>query len=116
MEFNLHLMSAVCVSSQITTAQKTIMQELISQKEVLLYVICLIILIYKLLLFCVYMMFPTEVLEGKTAMLLGMSQWNSNDLVEQIETLGQIDQTQGKSKGTVYPVLLSLKQLPKASL
>ncbi|XDV32243.1 hypothetical protein PO909_003107 [Leuciscus waleckii] len=38
-----------------------------------------------------------EVLEGKTAMLLGMSQWNSNDLVEQIETLGHIDQTQGKS-------------------
>uniref|UniRef100_A0A8C2FH77 Membrane-associated phosphatidylinositol transfer protein 3 n=1 Tax=Cyprinus carpio TaxID=7962 RepID=A0A8C2FH77_CYPCA len=36
------------------------------------------------------------VLEGKTAMLLGMSQWNSNDLVEQIETLGRIDQTQGK--------------------
>ncbi|KAL7831896.1 hypothetical protein AOLI_G00294440, partial [Acnodon oligacanthus] len=35
-----------------------------------------------------------EVLEGKTAMLLGMSQWNSNDLVEQIETLGHIDQTQ----------------------
>ncbi|XP_065137101.1 membrane-associated phosphatidylinositol transfer protein 3 isoform X1 [Paramisgurnus dabryanus] len=34
-----------------------------------------------------------EVLEGKTAMLLGMSQWNSNDLVEQIETLGNIDQT-----------------------
>lgn len=44
------------------------------------------------------MLFPAEVLEGKTAMLLGMSQWNSNDLVEQIETLGQIDQTQGKSK------------------
>ncbi|KAL1260835.1 hypothetical protein QQF64_008662, partial [Cirrhinus molitorella] len=35
-----------------------------------------------------------EVLEGKTAMLLGMSQWNSNDLVEQIETLGHIDQAQ----------------------
>ncbi|KAI4898724.1 hypothetical protein NFI96_024103 [Prochilodus magdalenae] len=35
-----------------------------------------------------------EVLEGKTAMLLGMSQWNSNDLVEQIETLSHIDQTQ----------------------
>ncbi|XP_031429067.1 membrane-associated phosphatidylinositol transfer protein 3 isoform X1 [Clupea harengus] len=35
-----------------------------------------------------------EVLEGKTAMLLGMSQWNSNDLVEQIETLGHMDQTQ----------------------
>ncbi|XP_016084769.1 membrane-associated phosphatidylinositol transfer protein 3-like isoform X1 [Sinocyclocheilus grahami] len=27
-------------------------------------------------------------------MLLGMSQWNSNDLVEQIETLGHIDQMQ----------------------
>lgn len=40
----------------------------------------------------------SEVLEGKTAMLLGMSQWNSNDLVEQIETMGHIDQTQGKSK------------------
>lgn len=48
------------------------------------------------------MLFPTDVLEGKTAMLLGMSQWNSNDLVEQIETLGQIDQTRGKSKGTLY--------------
>ncbi|XP_066520457.1 membrane-associated phosphatidylinositol transfer protein 3 isoform X1 [Hoplias malabaricus] len=33
-----------------------------------------------------------EVLEGKTAMLLGMSQWNSNDLVEQIETLGHIEE------------------------
>ncbi|KAK6475557.1 membrane-associated phosphatidylinositol transfer protein 3-like [Huso huso] len=35
-----------------------------------------------------------DVLEGKSAMLLGMSQWNSNDLVEQIETLGHIDQSQ----------------------
>lgn len=33
---------------------------------------------------------------GKTAMLLGMSQWNSNDLVEQIETLGHMDPTQGR--------------------
>ncbi|XP_066552365.1 membrane-associated phosphatidylinositol transfer protein 3 isoform X2 [Amia ocellicauda] len=35
-----------------------------------------------------------EVMDGKSAILLGMSQWNSNDLVEQIETLGQIDQSQ----------------------
>uniref|UniRef100_A0A8C6TFI2 Membrane-associated phosphatidylinositol transfer protein 3 n=1 Tax=Neogobius melanostomus TaxID=47308 RepID=A0A8C6TFI2_9GOBI len=32
---------------------------------------------------------PADVMEGKNAILLGMSQWNSNDLVEQIETLGQ---------------------------
>ncbi|XP_030237825.1 membrane-associated phosphatidylinositol transfer protein 3 [Gadus morhua] len=32
-----------------------------------------------------------DVLEGKSAMLLGMSQWNSNDLVEQIETLGHME-------------------------
>uniref|UniRef100_A0A8C7QF61 DDHD domain-containing protein n=1 Tax=Oncorhynchus mykiss TaxID=8022 RepID=A0A8C7QF61_ONCMY len=36
-----------------------------------------------------------DVLEGKSAILLGMSQWNSNDLVEQIETLGHMDQSQG---------------------
>uniref|UniRef100_A0A8C5DU49 Membrane-associated phosphatidylinositol transfer protein 3 n=1 Tax=Gouania willdenowi TaxID=441366 RepID=A0A8C5DU49_GOUWI len=37
-----------------------------------------------------------DVMEGKSAILLGMSQWNSNDLVEQIETLGQMeDQTHG---------------------
>ncbi|XP_036393351.1 membrane-associated phosphatidylinositol transfer protein 3-like [Megalops cyprinoides] len=35
-----------------------------------------------------------EVLEGKSAILLGMSQWNSNDLVEQIESLGHMDQSQ----------------------
>ncbi|KAM6960535.1 membrane-associated phosphatidylinositol transfer protein 3-like [Aplochiton taeniatus] len=35
-----------------------------------------------------------DVLEGKNAILLGMSQWNSNDLVEQIETLGNMDQSQ----------------------
>ncbi|KAJ7308945.1 hypothetical protein JRQ81_008225 [Phrynocephalus forsythii] len=28
--------------------------------------------------------------EGKSAILLGMSQWNSNDLVEQIETIGKL--------------------------
>ncbi|XP_078785880.1 membrane-associated phosphatidylinositol transfer protein 3 isoform X2 [Oryzias latipes] len=32
-----------------------------------------------------------DVMEGKSAILLGMSQWNSNDLVEQIETLGHMD-------------------------
>uniref|UniRef100_A0A7N9B0M8 Membrane-associated phosphatidylinositol transfer protein 3 n=1 Tax=Mastacembelus armatus TaxID=205130 RepID=A0A7N9B0M8_9TELE len=32
-----------------------------------------------------------DVMEGKSAILLGMSQWNSNDLVEQIETLGHIE-------------------------
>lgn len=37
-----------------------------------------------------------DVMEGKNAILLGMSQWNSNDLVEQIETLGHMeDQTHG---------------------
>ncbi|KAI2651153.1 Membrane-associated phosphatidylinositol transfer protein 3 [Labeo rohita] len=30
-------------------------------------------------------------MEGKTALLLEMSQWNSNDLVEQIETLGHLE-------------------------
>ncbi|XP_026873886.2 PITP-less RdgB-like protein [Electrophorus electricus] len=34
-----------------------------------------------------------DVLEGKAAMLLGMSQWNSNDLVEQIETLGHLERS-----------------------
>ncbi|XP_066502066.1 PITP-less RdgB-like protein [Hoplias malabaricus] len=34
-----------------------------------------------------------DVMEGKTAILLGMSQWNSNDLVEQIETLGQLERS-----------------------
>uniref|UniRef100_A0A7N8WVZ9 Membrane-associated phosphatidylinositol transfer protein 3 n=1 Tax=Mastacembelus armatus TaxID=205130 RepID=A0A7N8WVZ9_9TELE len=33
----------------------------------------------------------SDVMEGKSAILLGMSQWNSNDLVEQIETLGHIE-------------------------
>ncbi|XP_035289649.1 membrane-associated phosphatidylinositol transfer protein 3-like [Anguilla anguilla] len=35
-----------------------------------------------------------EVLEGKSAMLLGMSQWNSNDLVEQMETLSHMERSQ----------------------
>ncbi|XP_055514091.1 LOW QUALITY PROTEIN: membrane-associated phosphatidylinositol transfer protein 3 [Leucoraja erinacea] len=36
-----------------------------------------------------------EVAEGKNALLLGMSTWNSNDLVEQIETIGTLDDGQG---------------------
>lgn len=91
--------------SEFSTAQKTIVQEWINQKETKLYVIKLRISIYKLFFFFfVCMLFLTEVLEGKTAMLLGMSQWNSNDLVEQIETLGQIGQTQGKSKRNLYQI------------
>ncbi|KAM9450981.1 PITP-less RdgB-like protein isoform 1-T1 [Clarias gariepinus] len=34
-----------------------------------------------------------DVLEGKTSILLEMSQWNSNDLVEQIETLGHLERS-----------------------
>ncbi|KAL8198685.1 UNVERIFIED_CONTAM: hypothetical protein K2H54_020786 [Gekko kuhli] len=39
-----------------------------------------------------------EVAEGKNAILLGMSQWNSNDLVEQIETIGKLEENQGKGE------------------
>uniref|UniRef100_A0A8D2IRR5 Membrane-associated phosphatidylinositol transfer protein 3 n=1 Tax=Varanus komodoensis TaxID=61221 RepID=A0A8D2IRR5_VARKO len=37
----------------------------------------------------------SEVVESKNAILLGMSQWNSNDLVEQIETIGKLEDSQG---------------------
>ncbi|XP_053313180.1 membrane-associated phosphatidylinositol transfer protein 3-like [Spea bombifrons] len=37
-----------------------------------------------------------EVVEGKNAILIGMSQWNSNDLVEQIETIGKLEDSAGK--------------------
>ncbi|KAJ1184529.1 hypothetical protein NDU88_001335 [Pleurodeles waltl] len=37
-----------------------------------------------------------EVVEGKSAILIGMSQWNSNDLVEQIETIGKLEDGQGE--------------------
>ncbi|XP_061575593.1 membrane-associated phosphatidylinositol transfer protein 3 isoform X2 [Cololabis saira] len=40
-----------------------------------------------------------DVMEGKNAILLGMSQWNSNDLVEQIETLGHME---GQSNEGLY--------------
>uniref|UniRef100_A0A6I8PJD6 PITPNM family member 3 n=1 Tax=Xenopus tropicalis TaxID=8364 RepID=A0A6I8PJD6_XENTR len=37
-----------------------------------------------------------EVVEGKSAILIGMSQWNSNDLVEQIETIGKMEENPGE--------------------
>lgn len=37
-----------------------------------------------------------EVAEGKNAILIGMSQWNSNDLVEQMETMGKLEEHQGE--------------------
>ncbi|NXL21711.1 PITM3 protein, partial [Setophaga kirtlandii] len=37
-----------------------------------------------------------EMVEGKNAILIGMSQWNSNDLVEQIETIGKLEENQGE--------------------
>lgn len=42
-------------------------------------------------------LFPVteEMVEGKSAILIGMSQWNSNDLVEQIETIGKLEENQG---------------------
>lgn len=43
---------------------------------------------------CLSLWLP-DVMEGKTAMLLEMSQWNSNDLVEQIETLGHLERSRG---------------------
>lgn len=36
-----------------------------------------------------------DMVEGKNAILIGMSQWNSNDLVEQIETIGKLEGNQG---------------------
>lgn len=50
---------------------------------------------------CVCVCVPADVMEGKSAILLGMSQWNSNDLVEQIETLGHMeDQSHGTTQRT----------------
>lgn len=46
---------------------------------------------------CSVLLFPSteEMVEGKSAILIGMSQWNSNDLVEQIETIGKLEENQG---------------------
>uniref|UniRef100_H3DFL4 PITPNM family member 3 n=1 Tax=Tetraodon nigroviridis TaxID=99883 RepID=H3DFL4_TETNG len=50
-----------------------------------------------------------DVMEGKNAILLGMSQWNSNDLVEQIETLGHMEDhnLQGKALTCCIPAALA---------
>ncbi|XP_063002898.1 membrane-associated phosphatidylinositol transfer protein 3 [Elgaria multicarinata webbii] len=59
-----------------------------------------------------------EVAEGKNAILLGMSQWNSNDLVEQIETIGKLDESQGEDPPFCSSGVLQEKQreLYRASL
>uniref|UniRef100_A0A8B9C3C3 Membrane-associated phosphatidylinositol transfer protein 3 n=2 Tax=Anser TaxID=8842 RepID=A0A8B9C3C3_9AVES len=51
---------------------------------------------------------PEEVVEGKSAILIGMSQWNSNDLVEQIETIGKMEENQGE----LYRASLRKQRLP----
>ncbi|XP_034994743.1 membrane-associated phosphatidylinositol transfer protein 3 isoform X1 [Zootoca vivipara] len=59
-----------------------------------------------------------EVAEGKSAILLGMSQWNSNDLVEQIETIGKLEENQGEDPSFCSSGVLQEKQreLYRASL
>nr|XP_033777278.1 membrane-associated phosphatidylinositol transfer protein 3 isoform X2 [Geotrypetes seraphini]XP_033777279.1 membrane-associated phosphatidylinositol transfer protein 3 isoform X2 [Geotrypetes seraphini]XP_033777280.1 membrane-associated phosphatidylinositol transfer protein 3 isoform X2 [Geotrypetes seraphini] len=52
-----------------------------------------------------------EVVEGKSAILLGMSQWNSNDLVEQIETIGKFEGSQGE----LYRAPLRKQRCPRQS-
>ncbi|XP_038615545.1 membrane-associated phosphatidylinositol transfer protein 3 isoform X1 [Tachyglossus aculeatus] len=51
-----------------------------------------------------------EVAEGKSAILIGMSQWNSNDLVEQIETIGKLEENQGEEPAFCTSSLLQEKQ------
>ncbi|XP_048221996.1 LOW QUALITY PROTEIN: membrane-associated phosphatidylinositol transfer protein 3 [Perognathus longimembris pacificus] len=51
-----------------------------------------------------------EVAEGKNAMLIGMSQWNSNDLVEQMESMGKLDEPQGEAASSCTSSLLQEKQ------
>ncbi|ELV12265.1 Membrane-associated phosphatidylinositol transfer protein 2, partial [Tupaia chinensis] len=51
-----------------------------------------------------------EVAEGKNAILIGMSQWNSNDLVEQIETMGTLDEHQGEGTAPCTSSILQEKQ------
>lgn len=54
-------------------------------------------------LLCVCVCTSADVIEGKSAMLLGMSQWNSNDLAEQMDTLGHLkDQPQGKHNDDLH--------------
>ncbi|XP_057570413.1 membrane-associated phosphatidylinositol transfer protein 3 isoform X1 [Hippopotamus amphibius kiboko] len=51
-----------------------------------------------------------EVAEGKNAILIGMSQWNSNDLVEQIETMGKLEEQQGEGSVPCTSSILQEKQ------
>ncbi|XP_074969095.1 membrane-associated phosphatidylinositol transfer protein 3 isoform X3 [Phalacrocorax aristotelis] len=51
-----------------------------------------------------------EVVEGKSAILIGMSQWNSNDLVEQIETIGKLEENQGEESTFCSYAFLQEKQ------
>uniref|UniRef100_A0A8D1WR66 Membrane-associated phosphatidylinositol transfer protein 3 n=1 Tax=Sus scrofa TaxID=9823 RepID=A0A8D1WR66_PIG len=51
-----------------------------------------------------------EVAEGKNAILIGMSQWNSNDLVEQIETMGKLEEPQGEGSTPCTSSILQEKQ------
>ncbi|XP_073903225.1 membrane-associated phosphatidylinositol transfer protein 3 isoform X1 [Castor canadensis] len=51
-----------------------------------------------------------EVAEGKNAILIGMSQWNSNDLVEQMETIGKLDEHQGDGAAPCTSSILQEKQ------
>ncbi|XP_060219340.1 membrane-associated phosphatidylinositol transfer protein 3 isoform X1 [Meriones unguiculatus] len=51
-----------------------------------------------------------EVAEGKNAILIGMSQWSSNDLVEQIETMGKLDEHQGDGATACTSSILQEKQ------
>ncbi|XP_023579083.1 membrane-associated phosphatidylinositol transfer protein 3 isoform X2 [Octodon degus] len=51
-----------------------------------------------------------EMAEGKNAILIGMSQWNSNDLVEQIETMGKLDEPQGEGATPCTSSILQEKQ------
>ncbi|GAB0198279.1 membrane-associated phosphatidylinositol transfer protein 3 [Grus japonensis] len=51
-----------------------------------------------------------EMVEGKSAILIGMSQWNSNDLVEQIETIGKLEENQGEESAFCSSGFLQEKQ------
>ncbi|KAF0872631.1 PITM3 protein, partial [Crocuta crocuta] len=51
-----------------------------------------------------------EAAEGKSSILVGMSQWNSNDLVEQMETLGRLEVQQGDGSALCTSSALQEKQ------
>ncbi|NWV36840.1 PITM3 protein, partial [Grantiella picta] len=58
-----------------------------------------------------------EMVEGKSAILIGMSQWNSNDLVEQIETIGKLEENQGNANISMTNMSFFLSgELYRASL